>query len=232
MTNKEKYPNAEIKGPSTWGYYIVLSHSDNPIRGDTIYLVKNKPSIGNCRDGWHKTYEQAKTALNNFMNETPEITLKEIKLQFEKAKKLVGKKVKRLQGNFIGEIFKVAEVKLILEQENFPYSDKALSFLRENGYVIFLSDLGGHQRVVFDSGCFAVINEISVTAHDGQTYSAESDGDCWKFGCAKISKSLVREAVQLFEKSTVGNRTIQKITIGKCDFTLETLKALVELENS
>jgi len=229
MTNKEKYPNAEIKGPGAFGYYIVLDN-DNPSK--TTYLVNNAPSIKNCTNGWHSTRQQAESALNNFMNETPEITLKEIKRQYEEAKKLVGKKIKKLQGNGnIGKIYKVTEVKLVLEQEDFFYSDKALSFLRENGYVIFLVDYGGYNRTVFDNGCFTVINEISVTAHDGQTYTAESDGDCWKFGCARISKLLIKEAYDLSKKS-VGNCQLEKVTIGKCDFTRETLQALVELENN
>lgn len=171
MTNKEKYPNAEIKGPSIWGYYIVL---DNDKPHKTTYLVNNAPSINNCIDGWHPTREQAESALDNFMNETSEITLN-----------------------------------------------------NKKGYCIGVRTSGKDTLPI--SMC-EEIKTISVIAHDGQTYTAESDGDCWKFACARISKTLIKQSLNLMnDKNFGGNRQIEKITIGKCDFTRETLQALAEL---
>lgn len=221
MTNKEKYPNAEIKGPCAFGYYIVLDN-DNPSK--TTYLVNNAPSIKNCTNGWHSTREQAESALNNFMNETPEITLKEIKRQYEEAKKLIGKTVSDPGG------WKVKVEEVILDLLGEYSSQLCNEFFEKHGYVIKVCGRKGGWKIPFSPEIKA-IETVTVTAHDGQTYTAESDGDCWKFGCARISKPLIRKAYDLFLQSSIGNRQLEKITIEKCDFTRETLKALAELEN-
>ncbi len=223
MTNKEKYPNAEIKGPSTWGYYIVLN-GDDPY--NATYLVKNAPSINNCANGWHPTREQAETALNNFMNEThktPEITLKEIKRQLEEAKKLVGQKIKNLYSGGIETCQKVF-IAVDVNPDTSSLMDKEINKM---GYCIGIKT---DNRNTLPLSMCEKIKTVSVAAHNGQTYNAESDGDCWKFGCARISKTLIKQSLNLMnDKNFGGNRQIEKITIGKCDFTRETLKALVEL---
>lgn len=164
--------------------------------------------------------QEAQAALTNFMNETPEITLKEIKLQLEEAKNLIGKKV-----NFPSGINLVDKVTLIVDGS---CSSNCHDFFQKNGYVIRVH--GGALCIPYAAD-LKPVKTVSVTAHDGQTYTAESDFDFWKFGCAKISKSLIKEAFALFEKTHAGNRSVEKIAIGKCDFTRETLKALVELES-
>ncbi len=221
MTNKEKYPNAEVRNLDD-EYYVGLD-------GISYYLVDGKPNK-DCTKGWFKTRKEAQTALDNFMNgPKQEITLSEIKSQLEEAKKLVGKTVKHKEGSK----GVVEEVSLCVDKD---YAKKSSSsvycFYEKYGYAIIVRYF---DKTFPSVSCHSEIEElrtISVKAHDGQTYTAESDGDCWKFGCARISKSLIKNALELFEKSTIGNRQIQKITIGKCDFDRETLKSLVELENS
>lgn len=219
MTNKEKYPRAHVSSVFfSYGrrYYVTLD--DKPY-GST-YLVNGQPNT-DCTLGWHETYEQAENALKKFMNPKPEITLAEIKSHYAEAQKLIGKTVK------CETPFEVATV--TLEVEHCASSMLCDRFFKANGYVIKLASSNGGWVIPYTPDLKSS-NAVEVFAHDGQKYTAESDGDCWKFGCAKISKSLVREACQLFEKSTVGNRKLEKITIGKCDFDYEILKQLTELD--
>lgn len=211
MTNKEKYPNAEVRSLDD-KYYVSLD-------GISYYLVDGKPNK-DCTEGWFKTRKEAQTTLDNFMNgPKQEITLSEIKSQYEEAKKLIGNKIKGLV---------VKDVSLHVELRLSSYVCN--EFFEKNGYVIKVSD--GKGTAIPYTPDISIFKDVSVKAHDGQTYTAESDRDCWKFGCARISKSLIKNASELFEKSVTGNRQIQKITIGACDFDRETLKSLVELENS
>lgn len=219
MTNKEKYPRAHVSSVFfSYGrrYYVTLD--DKPY-GST-YLTNGQPNT-DCTLGWHETYEQAENALKKFMNPKPEITLAEIKSQYAEAQKLIGKTVKHETP------FRVATVKL--EVEHCASSILCNRFFKDNGYVIKLESPNGG-RVIPYTPDLESSNTVEVFAHDGQKYAAESDGDCWKFGCAKISKSIVRDVVQLFEKSIVGNRKLEKVTIGKFDFDYPTLKDLTELE--
>lgn len=224
MTNKEKYPNAcvdSVNFSHGTQYYVVLLKDGN----NTKYLANGKPNE-DCRNGWHNTHEQAQAALNKFMNEPPPITLAEIKTQLQEAKKLINKRVRYS----IGETMyteKCEKVFFALERADntSPLMEKEID---KKGYCIGVRTCARH--TISLSMCEEV-KTVTVTAHDGQKYSAESDGDCWKFGCAKISKSLVGDVMQLFEKSTVGNRKLEKVTIGKCDFDYQILKELTELEN-
>lgn len=228
MTNKEKYPNARIlenpcAGASCGGtfYISLMNNSPNNLllnNGTVDRHQWNNPSLS-----YYKTKEQAETALNNFMNETPEITLKEIKLQLEEAKKLVGKKIK----NSYDKAAETCEKVFLAVDIGGDTSEVMNKEIREKGYCIGVKT---NKRNTFALSMCKKIETVSVTAHDGQTYTAESDGDCWKFGCARISKTLIKQSLNLMnDKNFGGNRQIEKITIGKCDFTLETLKALVEL---
>lgn len=224
MTNKEKYPNAKVYSMLfSYGrrYYVSLREETiNP-----IYLVDGKPNE-ECTHGWHQTQEQAETALNNFMNEPHEITLKEIKRQYEEAKKLIGRIVRYKEGS-------EAKVdRVILDLEGVRSSISCDEFFEKNGYVVKLCS-GDAWKVPYAPDIKVFNEEVAVIAHDGQKYTAKSDGDCWKFGCARISKTLIKQSLNLMnDKNFGGNRQIEKITIGKCDFSRETLKALVELENN
>ncbi len=234
MTNKEKYPNAKIiQNPSapqecggTWYIRLVSEFGKRD-----QYLLKNLQVGPHDHDNPSNTYfpseAAAKTALDNFMNETPEITLKEIKLQLEEAKKLIGKNVRFSLG--MGTYREKCEKVFFALEEASNTSLLMEKEIKTKGYCIGVKTSGQHTLPL--SMC-EEIKTISVVAHDGQTYTAESDGNCWKFGCARISKSLIREAYNLFLQSSTGNRQVEKITIGKCDFSRETLKALVELENN
>jgi len=164
-----------------------------------------------------------------FPTKKKEITLNEIKSQYEEAKKLLGKKIKRLIGYNAGSIHKVDEVNLHLE--NPPKGELHNKFFAENGYVISLHERNMHEvNSVFMDAAFQVVEEITVTNHSGQSYIAKNEGDFWVFGCARIDKSLLKAAYDLLndKATTKGNRSATKVTIGAADFDLETLKKLVE----
>ena len=224
MTNKEKYSNAKIKGGEK--PFVLLDKNDIYLTTDgkvSSWYNLTLPYEEKEKLFYFKSFKQAETALNNFMNETSEITLKEIKLQLEEAKKLVGKKIKNSYSNKVQTCERVffavergADTSVLMNEE-----------INKNGYCIGVRTV---ERDTFPLFMCEEIKTISVVAHDGQTYTAESDGDCWKFGCARISKTLIKQSLNLMnDKTHGGNRQIEKITIGKCDFTRETLKALVEL---
>lgn len=58
-------------------------------------------------------------------------------------------------------------------------------------------------------------------------YKPENEGNFWVFGCAEISKELIKGIVDLNEKSG-GNRSIQSVKIGAGTFTIEQLKELAK----
>lgn len=224
MTNKEKYPNAKVRRLVFNGeYYISLD-------GELHYLVDGKPNKNCSTKGYFKTEKEAQAALDTFMNgPKPEITLSEIKSQLEEAKKLIGKKVKHK----CGSKGVVKQVSLCLDEERVKNdSSSVYCFYEKHGYVIIVKYI---DETFPSFSCHSELEElksVSVKAHDGRTYTAESDGDCWKFGCARISKLLIKEVCSFFDKTYAGNREVQKITIGACDFDHKMLKSLVELENS
>lgn len=227
MTNKEKYPNARILENESATYDCDGQFYIRLLSDEYVYLRRDG-SVGphdcsDARNTYHKTRQDAQDALDKFMNEKPEITLSEIKSQYEEAKKLIGNKIKDPDGR----TFVVKDVSLHVEFRSSSYVCN--EFFEKNGYVIKVSN--GKGTAIPYVPDISIFKEISVKAHDGQTYTAESDGDCWKFGCARIDKSLIKNASELFEKLTVGNRQVKKITIGACDFDEETLKSLVELKD-
>lgn len=217
--------------------YLGKGSIDNPLSVDwdtnDIYRIERNgtidktnwagdlPSWGYCTSEliWNKKFPTKKK----------EITLSEIKSQYEEAKKLVGKKIKRLIGYNAGLIHNVDEVNLHLE--NPPKGELHNKFFAENGYVISLHERNMHEvNSIFMEGAYQMIEEIVVKNHSGQPYTAKNEGDFWVFGCARIDKSLLKAAYNLLndKATTKGNRSATKVTIGAADFDLETLKKLVE----
>jgi hypothetical protein len=231
MTNKEKYPNAHI-GELYGEYYVALGYLNGSKKYH--YLVGDTPRE-NATFGYHKTKEAAQLALDNFLNEKKPITLDEIKSQLIEAKKLIGKTVRRTKGDRQDAKFKVESVVCNVDEftESGPLSR---DFFDKNGYLIRLRGeyLGFEDNTIcaiYSKGYYEVVNdEITVTNHLGEKYTAQDNGQTWKFGCAEISKSLVRELYGTMSKTHIGNRQATKVTIGAADFSLDTLKALVELE--
>lgn len=222
MTNKEKYPDATIDRNRAVGdkikgeYFIKLKESTLLLYDGTVGLHDTR----NPDNSYYRDREQAQKALDEFMNNEKQITLAEIKAKFEKAKKLIGKKIK--DNNFI-----VQQVHLIVDDSGIS-SYLCDEFLEKNGFVIILS---GEGKSVPYTSDVKVYNIVTIKAHDGLEYEAEDDGKCWKFGCAEISKNLIKQAYQLMDtRFAYGNREVRKITIGACDFEFDTLKQLVELD--
>lgn len=223
MTNKEKYPNAKVKEYGPYGWYVSLGDNEH-------YLA-----FGRVSTTYYINKSDAQTALDNFMNEKKPITLDEIKSQLSEAKKLIGKTVRRTKGNEQNAKFKVESVVCTVDEfiESGPLSN---DLFNKNGYLIRLR--GKHDDfenktiyAIYSDGYYEVVNEeVVVTNHRGEKYTAQNNGQTWKFGCAEISKSLVKELYETMSKTHTGNRQASKVTIGAADFSLDTLKALVELE--
>jgi hypothetical protein len=218
MTNKGKYPNAHIE-ELHGEYYVVLGFLNGGKKYH--YLVGDAPRE-NAAFGYYKTKEAAQLALDNFLNEKKPITLDEIKSQLSEAKKLIGKKVcPKNSSSFV-----VEEVVLdVLGERSSRCCDE---FFDKHGYVIRVCD--NDLRKVPYTTDLKPIQSVEVTNHSGEKYTAQDNGQTWKFGCAEISKSLVKELYETMSKTHVGNRQALKVTIGAADFSLDTLKALVELE--
>lgn len=226
MTNKEKYPDAKID-------YNQFVSVGNKIKGG--YFIKLKERTYLLYDGtigghnhdypdntYYKSREEAQQALEKFMNEKNKITLQEIKDQYEKAKALIGKKITR---SSLTMVVKTVHLEL-LNSNSSVFSNE---FFERHGYVIQLK--GGGSCIPFDSNVEICKQVIVVKAHDGVEYEAKNNGECWKFGCAEISKQLIKKAYELMDTTfDSGNRKLNKITIGACDFDFDTLKKLVEAD--
>lgn len=227
MTNKEKYPNALVNSnPNATEicggiWYIKL---------DEYYYLKNDGSTGKHNsdkpsDTYYKTETAAQKALDKFMNDKPEITLSEIKSQYEEAEKLLGKKFLSAHDGKTA----ICEKVFLAVKGGLNTSYLMNKEIEEKGYCIGITAF----RNTLPFSMCKKIKPIEVVAHDGKTYTAEDDGKCWKFGCAKISKTLIKEAYKLLDSLfSDGNRQIKKITIGACDFDQETLKSLIEQDKS
>lgn len=224
MTNKQKYPSAKIqenpnaKGLCGGAWYVELKHS---------FYLKNDGSISGHdhdkpNDTYYKTKTAAQKALDKFMKDKPEITLSEIKSQYEEAEKLLGKKFLSAHNGKT----EICEKVFLAVKGGLNTSYLMNKEIEEKGYCIGITT--AFRNTLPFSMC-KKIKPIEVVAHNGKTYTAEDDGKCWKFGCATISKTLIKESYKLFDSLfSDGNRQIKKITIGACDFDLETLKSLIE----
>lgn len=63
--------------------------------------------------------------------------------------------------------------------------------------------------------------------------TAEQHDKYWQFGCAKISKQMIKDCLKLIDTNyTDGNRRVEKVTIGAADFDFDTLKKLVDADNN
>lgn len=225
---QEKYPNAKVEHFSPYGFYIYLGTFPS------TYLVDGKPSPN--LEGWktkkgryYQTKKEAQKALDQFMKPVKKkpITLAEIKSQIEKAKQLIGKRIKVLVSGTkgVGNIALVKDVQLLLEEQN-TWSDIAVKCFKQNGYVIVLTT--DCCKTLFDPTCYELVKEVVVKNHLGQEYIAQDCGRFWKFGCAEISKQQIKDLYNVMTDNYGGNRTISKVTIGAADFSLDTLKALVD----
>lgn len=225
MTNKQKYPYARIEynqfvGDKIKGkYFIRLKECTYLLYDGTVGGHKSD----NPNNTFYKNKEEAQQALDKFMEEKEkQITLQEIKDQYKQAKKLIGKKIKNHD-------FIVQQVQLIVEDSDDSGSSYLCDqFLQKNGFVIILRGKGTAVPYTLDTETYSV---VTIKAHDGLEYEAKNNEKCWKFGCAEISKQLIKKAFELMDTTFAdGNRQVRKITIGACNFNFDTLKKLVEAD--
>src|SRR6478736_1195697 len=86
-------------------------------------------------ESWNNKFPEL---AKQFMKQEP--TLSEVKTHLEEAKKLVGKTIKILRGNNVGQTGKIVEAKLHLDltDKSFRFGTFAEEFFNANGYVISL----------------------------------------------------------------------------------------------
>lgn len=203
---QRKIPNAEIKGPNKWGYYIVL-------RGGMshIYLVNNQPSINDCTNGWHSTRQQAEAALNKFI--TPDPTLSEIKSQFAEAKKLIGKTVSNTHDSYKNT---VEEVFLAVESSP-KTSALVMAEIRNKGYCIALKCRQGTYP-------FSICKEYKGVQLSNQ-YTAElvDNNNYWKIGNSEFAVSFIRGIYNF-----LASHSAAKVIAYDVTFDLDMVKKLLE----
>lgn len=226
MTNKQKYPNAKVERNEYCnlygGHYIRLDQG--------VFLKRDGSADSHSYSDPSNTYFEsgkiAQSALDKFMKDKPEITLSEIKSQYEEAEKLLGKKFLSAHDGKT----EICEKVFLAVKGGLNTSYLMDQEIEGKGYCIGITT--AFRNTLPFSMC-KKIKLIEVVAHDGKTYIAEDDGKCWKFGCAKISKTLIKESYKLLDSLfSDGNRQITKVTIGACDFDQETLKSLIEQDKS
>lgn len=159
--------------------------------------------------------------------EEKQITLSEIKAQYEAAKLLVGKKVRDTD---TGEIFTPINIELWMDSDKVGEGTLTEEIFNKKGFVIILVAPDNCKFISYPSNCLEEAKEIRVKNTSGVEYIAEDKGEYWQFGCAKIGKGLIKEAHNLFEKfgSMSEYKMPQSIQIGAGIFTREILKELVE----
>jgi hypothetical protein len=156
-------------------------------------------------------------------NSPSTITLDEIKSQLIEAKKLIGKNFYNYHDK---KTYICKDVFLALEVsgKTSPMMDCEIS---NNGYCIGVRSVNG---CLYPFSICKPVSVVETTNHRGEKYTAQDNGQTWKFGCAEISKSLVKELYETMSENHIGNRQASKVTIGAADFDFDTLKASVELE--
>lgn len=176
----------------------------------------------------HETCEQAQATLDKYNKAEP--ALSEIKEKLSAAKKLIGKKIKILKGRLEGRVGEVLSVDLALDMSEVK-GPLTIEFMEENGYAVLLK--AQNFTCLYDNEVFKVLPNIGVKNHDGEEYFAEQHDKYWQFGCAKISKQMIKDSLTLIDTNYAdGNREINKVTIGAADFDFETLKKLVDADNN
>lgn len=131
-----------------------------------------------------------------FPDERKLITLTEIKSQLAEAKKLIGKKIKRLSGYNAGIIHNVDKVNLHLE--NPPVGPSHNDFFAKNGYVISLHESGSSQsreaNTVFQDGGFKVVEDVKIVLNSSYTAILSDSGI--KVGCQTFPLDIIDKLVE------------------------------------
>lgn len=222
-----KHKNGQIRNlHNRWyvsfgnGYYLKKDGEVLPWKNN-VHDSKTYPLIT------HETMEQAQATLDKYNKSEP--TLSEIKEKLSAAKELIGKKIKILKGHKKGQIGEIVSVYLELDKAN--VKGLALDSMEKNGYCIVLKTQ--KLRCPYSDDVFEVLPSISVKNHSGEEYFAEQRASYWQFGCARISKQMIKDCLNLLNTSYAdGNRKAVKVTIGAADFDFDTLKKLVDADNN
>lgn len=188
---------------------IIFNSAGNVMVGDSVmhYFVHKKD--------WDDIF-----SFNTTVNEIHEL-LKE-------AKTYIGKKVVSITGSNQGATFVVHDAGVYFE--DVPVGVKTKEFFSKNGYYIWLmSEHFPHHKVLFtpEKDCFKVVPQIFITNHNGAKHEGVFTGLTWCFGGDVIDKELIEDSYNILKKQYKGHSKINKITIGRIDFDLETLEKLV-----
>lgn len=105
------------------------------------------------------------------------------------------------------------------------YSSNVRNFAASHKKPFVVVNLNGNSYPIFE------LNEIAPEPIVVNGYTGVEGKDAWVFGCATISKDLLKAAKDFLEASAKvrgGNRTVDSVTIGSGKFTLDILKKLVK----
>ncbi len=183
---------------------------------------------GNCHEieyyAVQKTWEEKiGQSLDSIINPKKEITLSEIKTQYEEATKLIGKTIKSRVSGCKGVVTKV-----VFAMHDGLDSQLTKDFYRDNGYVIGVYfDIFNYPHTQIEL-CEPV---IKVKNTDGQEFEGQYDKNTctWTFGCAKIDGLLIQH-LDIVVKPLDKGKSVESVTIGKGIFPVATIREMRQIQ--
>ena len=219
MNNKRDYAALKQEGidknlcPSEY-IYIGKGDKNNPLIKDwgevedkvlskNICLIKSFEEIETT--GWEggmsdRHYCVPKEIWNKkFPNEKKPITLDEIKSQLAEAKKLIGKKVKRINSPRKEDdvAFTVLDVSFNVDFDKFKdVGPRSKEFLKEFGYIIYLHGNFSGQPIfgIFSEKSIKVVEDVKVVLNSSYTATISHDGI--RVGCQTFSLDIIDKLVE------------------------------------
>lgn len=175
----------------------------------------------------HSKFAKRKYAKHNGHYMFAKDSIKEISLvkltrfeeDLEKAKAMIGKKVKFKSG-----VATVSTIAVIIKGVNEPITQRYWRedrheidtvFDRNGGWLIEIN--GGSHINILENVAEHIPNEWDDIRVNG--YQAEKQENQWKFGCAQISFDTILDAKKLMDKTVSGCKKVESITIGTGTFT-------------
>ncbi len=181
-------------------FYLGKGDDENPISNDgwdrkDIVRLHSKTDID--ESGWNGSIDHGDFCVKEeiwnkkFPAQKKDITLIEIKSQLAEAKKLIGKKIKRIGGHNAGSVYRVDDVKLFLEAP--PCGPLHMKFFSENGYAISLLE-NGINETLFCDGSFEEVKDVEVKLNSSYTATISNSGI--RVGCQTFPLDIIDKLVE------------------------------------
>ena len=243
MTEKQKFINLAKQGhPECPENFVYIGKGDEKRELEKVFGVRVSSFMDedvldtNCgvctkhydyfieKSKWEKTFGPLPKIIKK-QTQKQEITLSQIKKEYEAAKKLIGKTI-----NPDGLKKVVSDAILLLTEVDSRYNSYAvMEFFKKNGYVIALNFKNDISVLPFENNK-EIPEIIAVSNIRGEVYTAEQKEETWKFGCAEISKALITDVNVLMDATYCGNRKLTSVQIGDGIFDRETIKILYDAQ--